>query len=153
IATDHFGWVFGINALGFIFFAQINTQLLKIASPLKIITIAIVAQVVFALLMMLQSWMSGELYAVVIPLFLTIALTGLLIPNMTALGMAHFSTHAGEASAFMGSVQFLIAGLVSMGTGALHSSSPLIMAFVMFSCVFASCLIFYLFCKKTKGVE
>ncbi|MEJ2437963.1 MAG: multidrug effflux MFS transporter, partial [Sulfurovaceae bacterium] len=33
IATDHFGWVFGINALGFIFFAQINTQLLKIASP------------------------------------------------------------------------------------------------------------------------
>lgn len=153
IATDHFGWVFGINALGFILFAQINTQLLKIASPLKIITIAIVAQVVFALLMILQSWMSGELYAVAIPLFLTIALTGLLMPNMTALGMAHFSTHAGEASAFMGSVQFLIAGLVSMGTGALHSSSPLIMAFVMFSCVFASFLIFYLFCKKAKSLD
>jgi DHA1 family bicyclomycin/chloramphenicol resistance-like MFS transporter len=153
ITTDHFGWVFGINALGFILFAQINTQLLKIASPLKIITITIITQVIFALLMVIQSWMSGELYAVAIPLFLTIALTGILMPNMTALGMAHFSTHAGEASAFMGSIQFLIAGLVSMGTGALHSSSPLIMTFVMFLCVFASFLAFYFFCKKAKGVE
>ncbi len=149
IPAEHFGWVFGVNAAGFILFAQFNARLLRSKTPLQIIGVAIVVQLAVSALLVLQSWMSGEFYAVAVPLFFQIALLGFLVPNMTALGMAHFTTHAGVASAFMGSIQFLIAGMVSMGVSALHSDAPGVLAAAMAACTLSAFAVFRLVCRAS----
>lgn len=153
ISTDHFGWFFGVNALGFILAAQINGRLLKYKTPLEIITWAIVFQLTFSILLLLQSLFSGELYAFMVPLFFQIACLGFLVPNMTALALAHFSANAGSASAFLGSIQFLVAGLVSMFVSSLHSDSPVTLAISLAVCTFGSWSIFQFFCKKQHQDE
>jgi MFS transporter, DHA1 family, multidrug resistance protein len=145
---EHFSWLFGINALGFIATAQLNARLLRYTTPLQIIAVSMPVQLAVSLLLLLQAWLGGEFYGVVIPLFFQIALLGLLVPNMTALGMAHFTTNAGVASAFMGSIQFLIAGVVSMGVSLLHSDHPVSLAAAIAGCTAAAFVIFIRFCRR-----
>lgn len=153
IDTDHFGWFFGVNALAFIAFAQINGRMLKYKTPFEIVRIAIIVQVVVSVLLLLQSYLSGELYSVVVPLFFQIGLLGFLVPNMTALALAHFKANAGSASAFLGSMQFLVAGLVSMFVSSLHSDSPVTLALAMFLCAVVSFLIFQFVCRRHHGAD
>ena len=144
IDAAHFGWYFGANAMGFILFGQLNGLLLRYYPPATIVRAALFAQLAASVLLLWQSGGDAHLYGVAAPLFLQIGLLGLLIPNMTALGMAHFRHNAGIASAFMGSMQFLIAGLISMAVSALHSSSPLTLAIALAGCMITCFIAFAL---------
>lgn len=153
VKEEHFGWLFGLNAMGFIIGSQINARILKQHSPYEIISIAIIVQLVVASLSVLQAFFSDDLYATILPLFFQIGLLGFLAPNMTALAMAHFSANAGVASAFLGSLQFAIAGMVSVGVGATHSSSPTVLALAMFLCVLVSYILFKGMISRKKEVK
>ncbi|MEJ2609745.1 MAG: multidrug effflux MFS transporter [Candidatus Thiodiazotropha sp.] len=153
IEVENFGWFFSTNAMGFILFGQLNGWALKYKTPLQIISVAIIVQLTISLILMLQSWMSGELFSVLVPLFFQIGLLGFLVPNMTALGMAHFKANAGVASALMGSTQFLIAGIVSMIVSAIHSNAPETLAVTMLACTVGAFLIFQFMCHHVASRE
>jgi DHA1 family bicyclomycin/chloramphenicol resistance-like MFS transporter len=70
--------------------------------------------------------------------FIFITTMGFFFPNTTALGLAPFSQQAGAASALMGSLQFVVAALVSAIVSALHNGTLLPMTGTMAVCGLAS---------------
>lgn len=135
VAPEHYGWVFGSNAAGFILMAQVNAYLLRYRGPGFWLRRAV--WVYFAGGLALLAVTLGHpqhLWPLLLPLFGCIASLGFLMPNSSACAMAGQGRHAGSASALMGSLQFSVAAGASALVGALHDGSALPMAAVICLC-------------------
>ena len=135
LSVDHYAWLFGANAAGFILFAQLNSRLLRHNTPLSLLKgttgvycAATVTLLVVALLHSPNIWLFLP------PLFCSVAVISLVIPNASACALAGHGHQAGVASALMGTMQFAIAGLTSALVGVLHDGSSVPMALVMAGC-------------------
>ena len=136
VPPEHYGWLFGSNALGLILASQLNGRLLhRRLGAERVLRLAgwVQAAAGLALLVMAVSGVGG-LPGIMLPLFVYIACGGFVMPNATALAMAPFSTHAGTASALLGSVQFALAACAALAVGALHAVSAIPMAGVVAAC-------------------
>jgi DHA1 family bicyclomycin/chloramphenicol resistance-like MFS transporter len=76
----------------------------------------------------------GGFPAQILLLFVCIAMTGLLYPNVTALAMAPFDKAAGSASALLGTIQYSIGASAGAIVGVLHNRSTLPMTATMAGC-------------------
>ncbi|MDG9924601.1 MULTISPECIES: multidrug effflux MFS transporter [unclassified Pseudomonas] len=135
VPAEHYGWLFGANAAGFILTAQLNGWLLRHHGPgywLKR-TVWIYCAATLALLAVAMA-RPAELWPLLIPLFITTASLSCVLPNATACAMAGQGAHAGSASALIGSLQFTVAAGASGLVGALHDGSARPMALVIAVC-------------------
>ena len=135
VPAEHFGWFFGMNAAGFILFAQFNSRLLRRRPPTKLLklTTSIYALCTVVLLLVALSTPSS-LWPLMVPLFGSVAVISLVLPNSSAAAMAGHGHQAGVASALMGTMQFVIAGVTSALVGILHNGTAVPMAAVMAAC-------------------
>lgn len=136
VPPEHFGWLFGANALGLIAASQINVRLLKRSTPERVAGRAVLVSVGAGLCLLAASLLPVGLgttafVALLVPLFFCVATNGLINPNATALGMAPFGDRAGTASALIGSISFAIAGITSAVVSAFPARSALPMAAVI----------------------
>ncbi|SDR93612.1 MFS transporter, DHA1 family, bicyclomycin/chloramphenicol resistance protein [Halopseudomonas sabulinigri] len=135
LSVDHYAWLFGTNAAGFILFAQFNSRLLRRHTPLNLLkgTTAVYLAATASLLLVALSH-SPSIWLFLPPLFCSVAVISLVIPNASACALAGHGHQAGVASALMGTMQFAIAGPTSAAVGWLHDGSNVPMALVMASC-------------------
>ncbi|WP_397377397.1 multidrug effflux MFS transporter [Pseudomonas sp.] len=137
IPAEHYGWLFGSNALGFILVAQLNAWLVARHGPAywlgKTVWFYLACGLGLGLLLVALS-KPLALWPLLIPLFGCIASLGILLPNASACAMAGQGKHAGSASALLGSVQFVIAASAAAMVGVLHDGSAWPVAAVIFSC-------------------
>ena len=135
IPAEHYGWLFGSNALGFVLVAQLNAWLVARQGPAYWLgkTVWFYLGCGVALLLVALSKPTA-LWPLLIPLFGCIASLGILLPNASACAMAGQGQHAGSASALLGSVQFVIAASAAALVGVLHDGSAWPVAVVIFSC-------------------
>ena len=126
-----YSWLFGANAIGIIGFSQLNGWLLKRHASRKILNVSLPILAVVAVAMGIAAVVEAPLWGVLIPLFAYISTLGLVFPNAMAGALANHQERAGSASAVTGSLQFLIAGLVSMGVNYVSSYSDYAMAWVI----------------------
>lgn len=135
IPAEHYGWLFGSNALGFVLVAQLNAWLVARQGPAYWLgkTVWFYLACGVALLLVALSKPTA-LWPLLIPLFGCIASLGILLPNASACAMAGQGQHAGSASALLGSVQFVIAASAAALVGVLHDGSAWPVAVVIFSC-------------------
>ncbi|WP_339079989.1 multidrug effflux MFS transporter [Pseudomonas sp. TMP9] len=135
IPTEHYGWLFGSNALGFILAAQLNAWLVARHGPGywlgKVVWFYWAAGLALLLVALAKP---QALWPLLIPLFCCIACLGILLPNASACAMAGQGRHAGSASALLGSLQFAIAASAAAMVGVLHDGSAWPVAVVIFSC-------------------
>jgi len=148
ISETEFAYLFGLNGIGFLFASQLNRFLLRYKTPSEILSYVLVFQVLIAFILISQSLFIDSLYALIVPLFLQISIIGIIAPNTTALAMAHYKAHAGSASAFLGSMQFLIAGLASAIVGVMHFASPFGMVLLIGVYAILGLVFFYFLCRK-----
>lgn len=135
VSAEHFGWFFGLNAAGFILFAQLNGWLLRRRSPQRLLPFTTGAYLLAAIWLLLAALSQPQsLWLLMLPLFFGVSLGALVMPNATACAMAGQGEQAGLASALMGTLQFIIAGLTSALVGWLHDGSALPLAQVMLGC-------------------
>jgi DHA1 family bicyclomycin/chloramphenicol resistance-like MFS transporter len=136
VPPEHYGWLFGSNALGLILAAQVNGRLLhRRLGADRVLRIAGRVQAVAGLTLLATAASgAGGLAGIMLPLFVYITCGGFVMPNATALAMAPFSTNAGTASALLGSVQFALAAVAALAVGALHAASAIPMAAVVAAC-------------------
>lgn len=138
---DHFGlsptyysWLFGANAIGIIGMAQLNGWLVQRFSARTILN----KSIPLLALISIGLWFSGAyslgFWAVIIPIFLYISTLGMVFPNAMAGALAEQAERAGSASAVTGSLQFLIAGLVSAAVNVVGQHHHHAMLMVMGSC-------------------
>ncbi|MDD0841762.1 multidrug effflux MFS transporter [Pseudomonas sp. Gutcm_11s] len=135
VPAEHYGWLFGANAAGFILTAQFNGWLLRHHGPgywLKR-TVWVYGASTLALLAVAMA-QPEQLWPLLIPLFLSTASLSCVLPNATACAMAGQGALAGSASALMGSLQFCVAAATSSLVGMLHDGTARPMAAVIALC-------------------
>ncbi len=130
--AEHFGWVFGANAFGFVAAAQVNGHMMRGADPHRILAIALLVQVGAGIALVLAALTGiGGLFGIWAPLFVYLTGLGFIMPNATALAMAPHGEHAGAASALLGVMQFGLASLAASAMGAIQTASPVPMALLV----------------------
>ncbi len=135
VTPQAFGLFFGANAGGLIAASQLNRWLLRRSTARRILQVVYSVNTVAALLLLGQAatgW--GGFPALVVLLFICIASTGLIFPNIAALAMTPFGAVAGSASALMGTLQFGMGGVAGTAVGLLHNGDALPMAGVVAAC-------------------
>lgn len=113
IRPQDFGWVFGINGIGYIAASQLNARLIRSHHPHRLLgwaSRAVFIVSVGMLLCVLTGW--GGLWGVLVPLFGLMAALGFNMPNAMACAFARDTTRVGAISALMGAGQY---GLGTIG--------------------------------------
>lgn len=149
VPPEHFGWFFGVNALGFIVVAQINGRLLNGVDPRRVLLVGQLIQISAGAVLLADAvfgW--GGLVGIAVPLFVYIAGLGFITPSTTALAMAPQGANAGTASALLGTMQFSIAALVSSLLALLQDGSARPMTLVMAGCAISGLAISRLLARR-----
>ena len=135
VPAEHFGWLFGINAAGFILVAQINARLLSRRGPAFLLTRTVWIYLTSGLALLAVSALHTEhLWPLLIPLFICISSLGCILPNASACAMNGQGARAGSASALLGCVQFSVAAGAAALVGVLHDDTAVPMAMVISLC-------------------
>ncbi|MGH8350565.1 MAG: multidrug effflux MFS transporter [Pseudomonas sp.] len=135
VPAEHFGWLFGTNAAGFILVAQVNARLLAKRGPAFLLTRAVWVYLGAGVaLLAVSSQHTAQLWPLLIPLFICIASLGCISPNAAACAMSGQGGRAGSASALLGCLQFSVAAGASALVGVLHDGSAVPMAMVISLC-------------------
>jgi DHA1 family bicyclomycin/chloramphenicol resistance-like MFS transporter len=135
VPAEHFGWLFGINAAGFILVAQVNARLLAKRGPAFLLARTVWLYLAGGLaLLAVSSLHTAHLWPLLIPLFVCIASLGCIVPNASACAMNGQGARAGSASAMLGCLQFSVAAGAAALVGVLHDGSAMPMAMVISLC-------------------
>lgn len=135
VPAEHFGWLFGTNAAGFILVAQVNARLLSRRGPGWLLVRAVgVYLAAGVLLLAVAASRPAHLWMLLVPLFVCISSLGCIIPNAAACAMNGQGDRAGSASALMGFLQFSVAAGAAALVGLLHDGSAVPMSLVISLC-------------------
>jgi DHA1 family bicyclomycin/chloramphenicol resistance-like MFS transporter len=134
-----FSLVFGVNSLAIMGASQLNSWLLGRFAPRPLLAVGLVGTVLSALALLLSVLTGLGLAGVLPALFLLAASVGVVFPNATALAMNDHPDKAGNASALLGTAQFLIGGVaaplagtaVSMGVVMTAVAVAAVLAFLL----------------------
>ncbi|EKK0585693.1 multidrug effflux MFS transporter [Campylobacter upsaliensis] len=135
LSERDFGLLFGINALGFVIFANINAKMVRKIDSEKILFYALIIMLISTLILFVNSLIKPNFWLFELSIFTSIALLGFIAPNTTTLAMARFKDHSGTASAVLGTSQFALAGVISFIVSAVGANTPVILALIMLICV------------------
>jgi len=157
VPAQHYGWLFGLNALGLMAANQINVHLLKRRSPEQVASLAVMVSVSAGVLLVAAALLPSSLgwlalAALLVPLFFCVATNGLINPNATALGMASFGDRAGTASALIGCMTFMIAGIASAVVSSFPARSALPMALTILAVELLAVFSFYVIALRAPHI-
>ena len=132
LSETHYGWVFGMNAFGFIAGSQFNNLMLRKRTSAQITLGAGSVQFLLGMLLLAGNY-TGFLgaSASLILIFCYLFCLGVLSPNAAALALAPFARNAGSASALMGSAQMAVGALASVIISTFHDGTAMPMMGVM----------------------
>ncbi|GLV57933.1 Bcr/CflA family drug resistance efflux transporter [Dictyobacter sp. S3.2.2.5] len=150
VSPQLLGIIFGINALGIVIMAQINSRLIGRFSSQTLLTwgYAIIAAGGIATFVVT---ISGLGLIGLIPAFLLLASSlGLIMPNATTLALAN-TRAAGSASALLGVLQFAIGALVAPIVGLGGSASALPMGASIAAFAIATLVTFLILCRPMQS--
>lgn len=145
LSPKGYSLLFGLNAISFMLFANINARLVLKFSPYAVLPWAFLIMLICAILLCFAGFLGANLWIFEIILFVILGMNGFIVPNATALAMARFKANAGSASAILGALQFALAGAISFIVSALSANSPLPLALVISGSLLIACgFYFYL---------
>ena len=128
VAPEHYGWLFGAAALGFVAVSQLSAGLANRFGREVVFTLTIGALAACGISLILLTWLAAPFFAGYAMIFLYVSLLGLALPLGTIIAITPFGHMAGTASALLGTLQFGM-GAVSGGLiSALHDGSAMPMA-------------------------
>lgn len=111
VSPQHFSWIFGVNAGGFIALTQVNQFLVNRFRLVILLRFGALIQVIASGALLFLGLVFGAdawLPLVLISIFFCIAGLGLTQPNAGAIALAFQKQRAGMASALQGSLNFVV---------------------------------------------
>ncbi|MCG8157629.1 multidrug effflux MFS transporter [Brenneria goodwinii] len=149
LSPQAFSVCFAINGVGLIFSAQIAAWLSGHVGEMPMLKAGLLIAGISALLLLLAAGLQASLIWLLIPLFFTIIIIGIVGPSASALAMQSQGDNAGSASALLGVSMFTL-GAVSVPLTGLFGSSALSMALVIAICYALAIGSFVLLVSRTK---
>ena len=148
ISPQWFWTLFGANAAGLIGSSQINGRLSHRIAPHIILRRALIVSVISGAVLMLSAGIAWPAslewahYATFFPaIFIYMSSAGFIFPSATALAMGPQGRIAGNASALLGFMQFVISGCGTWLVSALFDGTAKPMAIIMLAAAIAALLI------------
>lgn len=146
VSPQHFGFIFGLNALGLILSSQLNALLLRRRSSRRILVGAMVLMVGAALgLVLVAASGAGGMLGVWAALFVCVGGMGLVRPNAQALAMEPYPERAGLASSLLGAMGSGTGALAGSLLGLFPEASALPMALIIAACYGLALGFFWMF--------
>lgn len=149
LSTQHYAWLFGLNALGVVLSAQCNAVVSRYYSPYVILRCSIMASVCFGVGLVIAGVLQEDslrnfifFESMLLGFIFTL---GFILPNTTTLAMARHKQTAGMASALLGAVQFAVAGSVIVLVGMVDANTPLILGVAIALCLLVGGAIYYFY--------
>lgn len=151
IAPAHFGWFFGINAVGLVAASQLNRWLLRRHTPQRLLSRMLWLPLLAGALLMLDLLAGHVGLLLILPaFFILVSSVGLVGPNATALALAEQGERAGLASALHVSLTFGMGMCASLLVAALQDGSVRPLALVIFSFTVAGLLVYHLLSVRQR---
>lgn len=144
LEPTHYSWLFGLNAIGIIGMAQFNAWLLRRRDARKILNKSLPVLAVIAITAIVLGALNANFWWVLIVVFAYVSTLGMVFPNAMAGALAEQQERTGSASAVTGSLQFLIAGMISAVVNIVGHQHPLGMLFVIGACGLSATLLYRL---------
>ena len=120
LSEHQFSLLFAVNGIGLVIGAQVNAALVRRVAPIRILRAAMVVTLVLTVvLLVLALTGAGGLPALLVVLWLVLALVNLAPPNASALALGRHGAMAGTAAAFIGFLQAGTGGVVANLSGVL----------------------------------
>lgn len=140
----HYSWLFGFNAIGIIGMAQFNAWLLRRRDARKILNKSLPVLALISIVTIALGLLNANFWLVLFVVFAYVSTLGMVFPNAMAGALAEQQERAGSASAVTGSLQFLIAGIISAVVNIVGHQHPLGMLFVIGACGLTATLLYRL---------
>ncbi|MFI2753520.1 multidrug effflux MFS transporter [Cellulomonas sp. P22] len=141
MSTTQFALLFAVNGIGLVAGAQVNAALVRRYAPVRIMRIVMPISVLLTLVLLaLALTGAGGLPALLVVLWLLLALVNVAPPNASAIALGRHGQMAGTAAACIGALQAGISGIVSPLVGVLGGDA-LAMATVMAGAATAAFLV------------
>ncbi len=150
ISPQLLGILFGINALGIVILAQINSQFVGRVSSQTLLTWGYVQLALGGILLLVVTLSGIGLVGILPSIFLLVSSLGLIMPNATALALTNVKA-AGSASALLGVLQLGIGAVVAPVVGLGGSASALPMAVSIAAFGIATVLTFIVLCRPARA--
>lgn len=139
VLIEHFGFspaqygvVFGLSAGAFIGVSQASPHLLRRYGSDRLLRVATFVYLVAASVMTLCAVFGvGGVFGIVLPVMAIMGTMGIISPNATVGALSRHAAQAGSASAFMGTLTFVLAALSGVIVGVLADGTARPMAFMM----------------------
>ena len=141
LSAHQFSLLFAVNGLGLVAGAQVNAALVRRVAPIRIVRVVLPVSLGLTLVLLaiaITGW--GGLTALLVVLWLILAMVNFVPPNASALALSRHGEVAGTAAAVIGATQAGVSGIVSPLSGLLGGDA-VAMAAVMVGASFAALLV------------
>lgn len=153
LTPQQYSLAFGCNGIGIVLAGQINGRIVgRFFAERTLLRTGLLGSVVCGAVLVGAAVSGAGLGLLLPPLFLVVASMGMIMPNTMSLALADHPHTAGAASALLGVVQFVVAGLASPLVGMFGKSSAVPMAAIMTSFSLAALLAFSVLTRPRKSV-
>lgn len=133
LSPQMFSLCFAINGVGLIFSAQLSSRLSQHWGDMRVLKLGLAIAAVSSLLLLLAGYLQAPLIGLLVPLFFSVIIIGIVGPSASALAMQSQGDKAGSASALIGVSMFAL-GAISVPLTGLNGTSALSMALVIVIC-------------------
>jgi len=131
LSPQLFSVAFASNAFGILAASQVSGHLVRRVHPARIFTAGALSCAAGGTGLLAAAVAHAGVFALLVPLFVTVASMGLILPNGAALALQDHPQESGSASALVGSAQFLIGAAVAPLVGIAGPRTALPMAVVI----------------------
>lgn len=150
LSPQQYSWLFATNGVGLIVFSLLTVKLTGRFSEPRVLMGALVLAVIFSAVMLVCGTVASSLSVVLLALFLTVSINSAVCTLAGAMAMETQRKHAGMASAFLGTLMFVMGGISAPLTGIGGTSMASMTVVILLSYVLA--LVSYLVLGRQKTV-
>ncbi|AMG98849.1 MFS transporter [Serratia liquefaciens] len=150
LSPQMFSLCFAINGVGLIISAQISSRLSIHWGERKVLKGGLTLAAVSSLLLLLAASLHAPLVLLLVPLFFSVAVIGIVGPTASSLAMQSQGDKAGSASALIGVSMFAL-GACSVPLTGLGGTSSVSMALTIVGCYAIAIVLFKLLVRKPQG--
>lgn len=148
LSPQMFSLCFAINGIGLVISAQVSTRLSRRFGEMALVKAGLVIAAVASVALVIAASLNAPLVMLLVPLFFSVMVIGIIGPNAGSLAMQSQGKNAGSASALLGVCMFALGAIAVPVTG-FGSMPALSMGLTILGCYAIAILMFVTLVRKT----
>jgi DHA1 family bicyclomycin/chloramphenicol resistance-like MFS transporter len=149
LSPQQFSFAFAANAAGLVAFSQISARFVERIGPNALLRAGALMSAAGGVTTLLSVVLDAGLAPLLAGLWLMVSAIGLIVPNSTALALAHQGERAGSASALYGLGQFGLGAVLAPLAGVAGNQDALPMGITIAACGLGALVINEVWCDRT----